>query len=80
MFRSLQLGNLFRSLIQFGAKLLDLAGQGPTLFDQCAEPIPRDIGAAGAKLFPEGIEIIAEHSGDHTWPYVPESGWNLTSG
>jgi hypothetical protein len=41
------------------AKLLDLASQGPTLFDQRADSIPRDIGATGAELFPDGIKIVA---------------------
>ena len=57
---TLQLGNVFRSLFQFMTKLLGLASQTPTLFDQRADVIPRDISAARAKLFPDGIEIVAE--------------------
>jgi hypothetical protein len=55
LFLSLQLGNLVRPFSQFVAKLLDLAGQGATLFDQRADSIPRDISATGTKLIQDGV-------------------------
>jgi len=42
------------------AKLFDLARQRTTLFDQCADVIPRDVGATRAKLCSDGVEIVAE--------------------
>ena len=45
----------FRGVTTIVAKLLNLTRQGPTLFDQCAQFIPGDIVATGAKLFPDGV-------------------------
>jgi hypothetical protein len=61
------------------AKLLNLAGQRPTLFNQLADFVPRDIGAPGTKLFPDGIKVVAERAEIIHSRVRSESGWNLTS-
>ena len=48
-----QLGDFFRSFLEFRSKLLDLAGQGAALFDQPPEAVPGDVSSAGSELFSE---------------------------
>ena len=55
LFFPLQLGDVLRSLFQFGTKLLDLGGQGAALLDQRAQITPWDVGSAVAELFPGAV-------------------------
>ena len=57
---SLKLGNFVRSFLQFVAALLDFPCQGATFLDQLPKSIPRDVGATGTELFPDGVKIVAK--------------------